>query len=227
MLDLIVKYGITIVFFGALTCLIFALFKLPIKHNDKQIALFAVIVGSISFYFKYIVESPYVFAYQVITFVILLIVLRRYPVLYAIIVASSGFVAVSLVDGTVTLTLQALNLFNSGQLAHDLRVYSLLHITITIMYMLITYALLKLDIGFSFVKRRFSGKHQLSNINYVWSFLLIASMLFMTVLTQPAVIESLNLYIILLVTILFLGSTRYAYKQNKVSLQDRFGKEAE
>lgn len=221
--ELIIKFVIAILFFGALTSLIFAMFKLPIRTNDKQLVTFAVVIGSVNFYFKFIVMSPYVFGFQIITCIILLITLRRYPILYAIIVSIMGFLGVSLIDGVVSLTTNTLQIFTVDQMINDFKTYVILHLVIMVLYIIIACLLVRYKIGFSFVKRRFSGAVRISSLNYIWAVLLIIAMIIMTVLTQPAVIHTLNMYIILVVSLIFIASVWYAYRQNKISLKDRYG----
>lgn len=223
MIDLVIKFTLGILSVGALTIFVFVMFKLPIKGNDKQIAIISVVLGFVNFYFKDILESSYYYLFQVIAFVLLLIIIRKYPILYALILAITGLIASSFIDTIVTLIGIQLKLATLEQMVTELKSYSVTHLSVTIVYILIALLLSKLGIGFSFVKRRFSGKYQLSNINFLWAFLLIIAMIIMTVLTQPEVANTLNIYILLLVGVIFIISIWFAFKENKLSLTDRYG----
>ena len=221
-MELIIKFILALFVCGATTISIFSMFKIPIKSNDKQIAIFILVVGFINFYFKFILDSPFVFVYQIISFSILLVILRRYPILYAIIVTVTGFVSLSLIDAVASLVARSMNI-SVDQMINDLSTYTILHVVVALIYLLISYLLVKFNIGYSFVKRRFSGKDmKLSNANYIWGIMMILAMIVMTLLSQPKVIYSLNMYIVLLVGIMFISSICYAYVQNKISLDDRY-----
>ncbi|MWC27393.1 hypothetical protein [Paenibacillus sp. MMS18-CY102] len=222
MFELIIKLALALIFCCSTTILMFTMFKIPIKANDKQITIFALILGFVNFYFKFILGSPLVFFYQVVSFVILLMILRRYPILYAVIVAATGFICSGLIDAIVSLGAQLLNV-TVDQMINDLKVYIILHVITTILYLMAAFGLQKFNIGFSFVKRRFSSRNNISNANYLWGAMMIVAMIVMTFLSQPSVINTLNMYIIIMVGILFIASICYAYIQNKLSLVDRYG----
>lgn len=224
MLSLIISFGLALLTLAATTILIFALFKLPIRDNSRQILIFSFVVGFVNFYFKYILVSPLQFVYQIFAFVVLLIILRRYPAIYAIIVSITGFIGSALVDSIASLTFTSLHIFTVDQMVNELGPYITMHIVVISLYMLISALLIKLNIGFSFVKRRFSGNFGISNINYMWASLLIVAMLIIALVTQPEIINTLNLYVILLIGLLFCCSILYAFKQNKVSLNDRYNR---
>ncbi|EFM10070.1 hypothetical protein PaecuDRAFT_3029 [Paenibacillus curdlanolyticus YK9] len=222
MFELIIKFAIALIFCCSMTILIFTMFKVPIKTNDKQITTFTLIIGFVNFYFKFILGSPYGFFYHVISFIILLMILRRYPILYAVIVSATGFICSGLIDAVISSVAQLLNV-SVEQMINEMPVYIILHVTTTVLYLMVAFMLHKFNIGFSFVKRRFSGKSNISNANYLWGAMMIVAMIVMTFLSQPSVINTLNMYIIILVGLLFICSICYAYIQNKVSLTDRYG----
>lgn len=223
MFELIIKFILDILTFGSLTIFIFSMFKLPIKNNDKQIVIFAIVVGFVNFYFKVIIQSPYFFLFQVISFIILLVVLRNYPILYALVLSITGFIATSLIETIVALLGPILTSSTIQEMVSHFPSYALLHMIIAGLYIFLSYILTKNKVGFSFVKRRFSSKVKISSINYIWSSLLIVAMMVLTILTQPRVVKSLNMYIILIVGALFIISIWYAYRQNKFSLNERYG----
>lgn len=222
MMELFIKLVLSIITFGAATVLNFAMFKIPIKGNDKQIALLALVIGFISFYTHFVIESPHYFLYQIIGFVIMLMILRRYPIVYSLIVTATGFLATSLIDSAATLLVIQTKMATLDEIIKSLKDYTILHIIVTVIYCAIALLLSKYKIGFSFVVRRFSGLHRISAANYVWAVLLITFMLVLTLFTQPAIVNSLKMYMLLLVVVIFVISICYAFKQNKKVVADRF-----
>jgi hypothetical protein len=65
-MEMTIKLILTIITFAALMIFNFAIFKVPIKGNDKQIAVLALVVGLTNFYFKFVLDSPYFFLAQMV-----------------------------------------------------------------------------------------------------------------------------------------------------------------
>lgn len=227
-MELIIKFILALVVCGATTILIFTLFEIPIKSNDKQIAIFALIVGFVNFYFKFILDSSYVFAYQIISFIVLLVVLRRYPILYAIILTITGYINSGLVDVIASTIAKSLNI-TVVQMINDFKTYVILHTIVSATYLLIALILKKYGLSYSFVKRRFLAKgwFNFTNVNYIWAVLLIVAVIAITAISQPDLFSNLKVYVIILIALLSITSIFFAYKQNKLSLADRYGSEGD
>ncbi len=216
---LLVEFILTMVLFISLFILNFIIFKIPVKDNDKQIVLISLVVGSVNYYFKFIVNSPFFMLYQVIVTIIMLIIVRRYPLLYSFIVTVTGSLAVSLIDTIVTVV--SIRTFSSIELLGKNPIhFAIAHLITSVLCLLVAYVLHKKNRGFSFVNRRFSGKHSLKTINFIWAFLLLCGLMALQ-FTNKFDDDSFHLYIIIFVGASLAASIIYAYIQNKKVLKDR------
>jgi hypothetical protein len=223
---LLIELLLTILFFSSMVTLNFAIFKIPIKDNDKQIVLLSLIVGIVNFYFKFILADSSFLLAQIVIYLISLMIFRKYPIIYAFIVSLTGSIAVSLIDAIVTIAALRLKFSTMATMASNLYEFAILHLVSTALCFLTAFILYKLNIGFSFVRGKFSGKHSLRSYNFIWAALLIIGFVGLEFANLNFTKYSTHLYIIAIISICLLVSIAYAYFQNKKSLEDRFGEDA-
>jgi hypothetical protein len=222
-LDLYIKFIIGVINACAAVILTFAIFKIPVRSNDKQMALIGLALGATNFYLKFVLQSNVASIVQVLVFIIVLTIVRRYPVLYSTAICVIGSVAYSIVDGVITYIAIKLNYTSITDAVNDITDFVVLHIVVTILYIVIAIVLVKYKFGFSFVRRRFSGIYSLGTATFVWAALLTLAVATIEGIAQNFEFLSSNSYMLIPAILFLLASIVYAYHQNKKSLVDRFG----
>jgi hypothetical protein len=225
MIDIYIKLTAAIVSTYALIIMNFAIFKIPIKNNDKQIAIIALVLGTTNFYLKFIADSDQFFLIQTIMYIVMITIMRRYPILYSVAICIIGSILISLIDVVVTLTAIKLNFTTMEQSNNNQTHFIILHTIVTMIYLLIAFISVKYKIGFSFVRLRFSGKYSIKSTNFIWAGVLILGVAFLQLGSKNEAYYDLNNYLVIFTVCAFLTSIIFAYIQNKKSLIDRFGDE--
>ncbi len=222
--NLFIQLIFAIIFWASIVIVSFSMFRVPIRENHRQITFLAVIVGGLNFYTKFIIQSPYALIYQIVVYIILLMILRRYPIFYSFIICITGSIVVAMVDAVTTITALRMNLSTMELMTYDTAHFVGMHSIVTCVIVLIAYALYRFNLGFSFVVRRFSGKHTLKPHNFIWAIILVVGFSFLQFSTQRFDKFSLHPYIIILFSIGLIASVIYAYFLNKSVLKDREGR---
>jgi hypothetical protein len=223
-MNLIVEMLMNLIFVASMVILNFAIFKIPVKGNDKQIAVVALVVGLVNFYFKFIVDNPNFLLIQTAVYIILLTSLRMYPIIFAIIVSITGNIAVSLIDAVVTISSIQLHLSTMELMSNNILHFTIMHLITSLGALLIAYFLRRFNVGFSFIKMRFSGKHSLNTINFIWAGLMALVILALHFSTKSFYKNTLHTYIIIFFVLGLIASLIYAYFQNKKHLTARYGR---
>jgi hypothetical protein len=222
-LETLVKLVVSIGFVLSIVLLNFTIFRIPIKHNDKQIVSIALIVGFANFYFKHVLAVPYFMLIQMFVYMIMLMVLRRYPLLYSLIVSVVGSLCVSIFDVIVTILALRYGVSSIEQMSNYLPHFVLLH-AITMALLLVSALIIhKLDLRFSFVIRRFKNK-SLNSADVIWGVCLIAAVTILQFASLNISLLSRHGIIIALVSGSLVATLIHAYRQNKKVKIDRFGK---
>ncbi|WP_068774468.1 hypothetical protein [Paenibacillus sp. FJAT-26967] len=202
----------------------FTIFKIPLRENHKSIAAMGMILGTVGYYIKNILNSPLYFIFLIAGFTVLLMVIRRYPILYCLLISLIGFGASTIVDTIISFTNMGLNLATIEQMKYDFNTNIALNIAYTGCCLLIATILHTFKLGFSFIVRRFSGTRTiLKPHNFVWAMLLIAGAL----LTHIFIVsnnEEYHTYLLVGILIVFAASILYSFLQNKKVLKDRYPK---
>lgn len=216
----LIEFVITIIFFISMVVLNFAIFRINIKRNIKQIVILALIIGTVNYYFKFVLGSPSFLINQIIIYIVSLVVLRRYPFLYAFIFGLTGCIAVALIDIFVTIAALQLNLSTMESMAKNTSEFIILHLITTALCFISAYILYKTKNGFSFVSNRFKGKHAIKRHNFIWAALLVFGFLSIEFASMNFIMYTLHIYIIIFITISLLASIIFAYVQNQKLLKD-------
>lgn len=208
----------------SLVVLTFSLFKIPIIEHHRIITMLSLLLGSLVYYLRFVVESNLFGLISFAFFVVLLMLLKRYPILYCLITCGIGFLIVNLVDITISISALQFRLIEDEFTNMSFRNWTTLNIAASSVVLIIAWLLRSWNIGFSFVIRRFSNKQILKSHNFIWAAIII---LFVTIAQLNYFVidsESLHLYIFLVVAIGLFAALIVAYFQNKKSLRDRFGR---
>ncbi len=224
MLEIWIKLLISILTFFSLIVLTFVLFKIPLFEHHKEITIMSLLLGVVSFYARFIIETP-IFGLIVLSFfVIILMVLKRYPILYSFIVCGTGFLIVSVIDTAISIMSIQLG-FADMETIHSLIVhFTLLNIVTSFLVLLIAFLLNTYNIGFSFIIKKFKTNQILKSHNFMWAGIIILSVTTAQFGILNLNFQSLHFYIFLAISIALLSTLGVAYFQNKKSLRDRFGR---
>jgi hypothetical protein len=223
MVDLYIRFIFGIISMLAIVVVNFAIFKIQIKGNDKQIAIIALVVGIANVYFKFVIGSTSFFIVQIITYIILLTLLRRYPLFYSMVVCVVGSFVAAMIDTTVTLTALGLKFVTIDGTLNSPKDFIILNLVFATISFIISWLLIRYKIGFTFVVRRFTGKYSLRSSTFVWAVLLILGVLILQFSSRRYPLFSLNSFTVLITALAFIVIIIYAYYQNKKSLLSRFG----
>jgi hypothetical protein len=222
-MKILIELVLVILAGGAFVTLNFVIFRIPIKNNDKQIVILALVIGTINFYFKFVIHSDIYMYIQTVAYMITLMILRKYPIFYAFIVCSIGMIVISLLDALLTISALQLKLSTLDQMNSDIVHFTIFHLISPVSYLLVAYILFKYNKGFSFVKRRFIGIDPLKIYNFIWATILIVGTIFLQVSDTKLPKFSLQWYILIGIVILLLLSVTYSFFQNKKAIIDRYG----
>lgn len=218
---LLVKLLTSIAFAYAVVIFSFTVFKIPIRQNDKQVTILALAFAFSNFYFKIVMESSLFFIFQTIVFVIVLMVLRSYPFLYAMFIGIFNFFVISVLDAIISIigmrTVSSLELMQ-----YDLTHYAAFHLIMTFVLLLISYILAQTKAGFSFIVRRFNGK-MLHVGDYLFGFVLILILILLQVSADKLIMDSLQGVFFIVLILCLIGMLIHTYQKNQKVRKDRFG----
>lgn len=222
-MNLLIEMLVNMIFVASMTILNFVIFKMRVKKNYNQIVIISLAVGFVNYYFKFIVgEDSSYFLIQISVNVILLMILRRYPLFYAFLVCAFGSIAISLIDAIVTISALRLNLSSIELMRTDVIHFSTMHLTTSLIALLIAFILRKTNIGFSFIKDKFSGAYSLNVINFIWAVILSLSMVVSYFSSKKFDLFSLHTYIIIFISLSLIIGVSYAWWQNKKHVKSRY-----
>lgn len=224
MLENIIHVFLSIFFYLSVVALTFSIFKKPLIEHQRTIIIISTCMGLTNFYFRFILASSLFPVQTTITFLILLTILKRYPVFYSFIISSTSFVVYVFLETLIFAPLFYFGITSIELLQNSMTHFLLSHLLLISVMVFLTYLARKFDIGFSFIIRRFKGKQVLKSHNFFWCILLllsITSVQFMLILDHND--KVIHHYFVLIAnTIIFLIAIFYAYKENKKALYARY-----
>lgn len=224
-MELYIKLILSILSMTALVLLSFAIFQIPIKSimesNHRQIAILGLVVGSVNFYFKFILNSPYFLLIQLTVWVVTLMMLRRYPLIYAALVTVLGFIGGALIDAVVSLGAIQFQLTDLNEMQNNMTQYVVFHLIVTGFYVLVAVILLRFKIGFSFIVKKFSGEMSLNRVNFLFAGLLIIGILALQLGLGGSKVHSLHSIVIIMLAVILIAAVYFSYLQNKKSKVSR------
>lgn len=215
-----IKLVMSILLITSMIILNFTIFRVSIKQNHRQITLISLIVGATLFYFKFVAQSPAMVVIQTFVYIILLMIMRRYPFRYALIVGVSAMLCLAISDTLITAPAIETGLSSLDEMQNNIRHYILAHAATSLLMVLSAYILHKFRIGFSFVKSRFGGF--LTIVDLVWALILIAIIIVMQFTFENIGTVSQHVIILTLLSLSLIIFLFHAYSQNEKVKKDRF-----
>jgi hypothetical protein len=222
-LDLYIKFIFGIISSYGLVVMNFTIFKAPIKANDKQIVIIAVIIGLVNVYLKFVANSNLFSIIQIVVYIVLLSILRKYPLFYGTIFVLFGMIAVSIIDGIISYTILKTGIIKQDITFASTGHFVALHIVLTVICLIVAWVLAKYKIGFSFVKGKFSGNFYLKKSTYIWAGILIIAVTILQLSLQNFALYTINSLMLFAAASAFIALIIFSYFQNKKSLLDRYG----
>lgn len=222
-MDLYIKFIFGIISLYANVVLTFSIFKAPIKWNDKQISVIAVVVGTVGVYLKFVALSNLFIIMQTVVFIVLLSLLRRYPLPYASLVVVTGVIASSLIDAILSISVLQAGIVKGDPSFVNTNHFVYMHIAFSILCLFVAWFLVRNKIGFSFVKRGFLGNFYLKKSTYVWAAILILVVTVLQLGLQNFSLYTMNSLMIFSAATAFIILIIFSYFQNKKALFDRYG----
>jgi hypothetical protein len=224
MLEIWIKLIVSIVTFSSLVLLTFVIFKIPLLEHHRIITIMSLVLGTVSFYARFIVETPFFALINFSFYVVLLMVLKRYPILYSFIVCGIGFLVVMVIDTAISIASIQLNFAGAELMNNSIKHFAVLNLIATCVALFITSVLKYFNIGFSFIIKKFSARQVLKNYNFLWAGIIVISVTIIQISHFVINVLSLHFYIFLGIAVGLLFTLAMAYQQNRKSLRDRFGR---
>lgn len=200
------------------TVLSFALFRMVM--NWRNIMAISTIWGTLSYYFRFVLETPFFPVLNLVCFLVLLMVIKRYPVFYAFLVSSITFVVYNAVEVIFSVIVFELGLTSLEQIQASPQHFIFANTSLCTVYILLAYFLKKKDIGFSFIIGNYKKMHVLKPYNFIWA----GSLVLVIVLVQFFVsmhLLFLHHLILAVIALAAFAALYFSYKQNKQELKER------
>ncbi|WP_068775797.1 hypothetical protein [Paenibacillus sp. FJAT-26967] len=205
------------IFVSSFIAMNYAIFKIPIRKNIEQILFIGLIVGSTNFIFKVALDNEYFIFAQTLIYIILLVILRKYPIYYAFAVATIGSLIVSFMDAIVTITALQLEVSSLESMKDNLAHAISFNLILTAFCILTAYIVVKFRISFSFMVSRFKS------LDIVWNILFVVGNVVLQITAKGLRVNSTPGLLIIFIGVITLVVLIYSYLKNKKTLIDRHG----
>lgn len=222
MTKVVLELLFSIINFSSVVILNFVIFKVPIRKNDKQIVILSLVTGVTNYYAKFVLDTALYIPIFLLTYIVALMILRRYPILYSFVVVTTGFIASAVIDTVVTVGAIQMKLATLEQMQSETTTFIIFHAIVAAIYILIAYILHSARIGFSFVNRRFSGKGSLNTANLIWAGILISGIVVFQLALKGFKTLSLQGCLTIGHCVILIAAICYAYFQNRKVMIERY-----
>ncbi|UJF33871.1 hypothetical protein [Paenibacillus hexagrammi] len=216
----------------------FTLFQIPVTRSyyladgrivqDRlyglKILLMSFSVGFIFFYTKLILHSPLFLIITVISFMTFIILIRNYPILYALIVAGTGYLLSGTVDMAVLLTGSMLHITSDELMNMNLVHYATAHMIVAIILLALAYVVRITGFRFSFINSRFRGRTAFKGYYFIWMIFFICTLVSLQVAWFGLNLNLSKLYIVIFIGmfVFMLAALIYAYVRNREHVKARY-----
>lgn len=221
-------------FYGMLV-FTFTLFRVPLRKShvftkgnysedriyDVKITILVLSVAITNFYTRSVLHSPLFLMLNVVVFISILVLIKSYPLLYAFIIVTTGYIITGTVDMIVTLSGVALNLTNEIELHSNLLHYTIANSIVTIIMLILAWVIKKLKINLSLIIRRFVGKQVFKRNNFIWMVILLVGLVYMEISWFGLNTPSLYIWIFIGMVALLIASLIHAFIRNKEHVKAR------
>lgn len=223
-MEIAIQLLISMFTFLSFVVIAFALFKIPLLEHHRIIATLSLLLGLVHFYTRFVMETQLFGLVGLSFFIVLLMILKRYPVFYCLIVCGVSFLVVGTIDTVITLSSIQLGLASKELIETSLPHFATMNLVASSVALVVAMLLRYFKLGFSFVIRRYSGNQVLKSYNFIWASIIVLSISIAQVSYLVIDVSSLHLYIFIAIVLGLYITLTVAYRQNKKSLRDRFGR---
>lgn len=222
--EIAIQVLISIITFLSFVLVTFALFKIPLTEHHKIITIISFSLGMVHYYTRFVIETQLFGIIGLSFFIVLLMVLKRYPIFYSLIVCCIGFLVVGLIDYTISMSSIQLGIVDREMLDYSFVHYVSLNLVASCLAFVLAAVLRFFNIGFSFVIRRYSGSQILKSYNFIWAGIIALSVAVIQISSLLIDKISLHFYVFTIIVLGIFLTLTVAYRQNKKSLKDRYGR---
>lgn len=156
---------------------IYAMFRIEIKNNHKQIAILSLVMGSVYYVMRFGFETKLFFPITAMVLVLGIMVMRNYPFYYAFIIGCFGYFIAGMLDEVITFGLMSGMNITLQDLLDSTFLYVLSQCLVIIFLLGISVLFVRQKWGFVFIYKRFRNKRWiLKTHNFIWAFSMLAGM---------------------------------------------------
>lgn len=216
-LDSLVKYIMSLLSHFSVTILAFSLFRMTI--DIRKILIIALILGTLSNYYRFVLDSPFFPVLNLFGLMIMLMVIKKYPVFYSFLVSSITFVVSNVIETLFVVIIFELEWTNTEKIQSSSLHFFIGNTSICTIYLLIAYLLRRYKLGFSLIIGNYK-KISLKKYHLIWVGSLILFIFFvqMAISLQLLSFHQLVFVVFSISAIIALG---LSYKQNTRELKER------
>lgn len=214
----VIRFLCSVVVHATVVMMTFSFFKIRLVENHKQIAVLSLLIGGANYLVRYQLESMMYLPVSLIVFIMSLMIIRRYPIAYSILVALSGYVIGAFIDELITYQFMIVGNISLQELLDSKLIFIASNAAAAIACTLIALLFRWREWGTSFIVSRFHGKYALRKNNYIWAIILVAGLL----TVQLGITSSLEIYHVVALSVFCLFAIVFTYRENKKILKVRF-----
>lgn len=214
----IVDYIMSLMTHFSDTILAFALFRMTM--NRRSIIWIGLIWGTLSYYFRFILETPYFPMLNLVTFLVLLMVFKHYPIFYAFLVSAITFVVYAVIEAVYSIIIFELELTSIAEIEASSLHFVFANTGLCTLYIVAAYLLKKYRIGFSLIIGNYRKMQAFKPYNFIWAASLVT---FVFIIQLFVSMDLLNFHkmILVIITLAAYMALYFSYTQNKKEMLDR------
>lgn len=214
----------SIILYISTPILSFALFKIPIKANHKVITLLALTLGTLSFYLKFELHTPMFSLFILVFYIVLLMLLKNFPFFYSFIICGVSYFIYGIIDAIGSFIAEKIGYADLYLINTDTKHFVVMQLIVSASYLFIAWLLVKLNLGFAFMVRRFKLGNALKLHNFIWGIILISGIILVQIISFQITLNSIHGIVLISLFLVSVIVIIYSYIQNKKSVREREGK---
>lgn len=212
----IIRFVLSVLVHAGAVILIFSMYRIPIRKNHMQVAVLSMIMGIVNYAIRYGLDSKLYFPATASAFLIGLMVLRRYPFFYALLMTGIGYFAVGLAEELITFGILSSFGVTLNELLQSPTLLIVSHVCVLMPLLAISYVLRSKEWGFQLIYSRFHGKKWiLKGHNFLWATSLVAGMSVLQVTSTRIDVFSFGWFFLILLVLSFSAAVFYTWMENR------------
>lgn len=221
---MIIKILFSVLFNASVVLYTLIIFRRELKNSLNFILLSGLTMGLITYFGRFITESPLFLLQTMLGYVILLTLLKRLPVFFSFVMAFYAMISYFLIETLIFVPAIQWGLTSLDALRDNLTHYMVSHTIMICIFLSISLLSYRWKwFGFAFLKNRFRSRELVKPHNFLWC----STLVIIAGIMQFFVIEmdrySSQLSFIVIVIILVVIAVVIANRENKKALYARYG----